>query len=114
MPANIAINLYGQYEVPTRYSIYYYRSTYYMRGSISKKMFDNAATLALSLDDAFNSSRDRYNSNYINLNAVGYDKRETRIARISFTYQFGKKSVKASRNHIGSDADEQKRIGGNQ
>lgn len=110
LPQDFAITLSGQYEVPTDFSIIHYNASRYLGGGISKLLFNNAATLTLTVEDIFNSRRDSYSSNYTNLNLTGYDKRETRIARLGFIYRFGKNNVTAARKHVTGNSDEQKRI----
>lgn len=110
LPADISINLSAQYEVPTFYAIYHYRSSYYASPSISKKLFGKRATLSLSVKDVFNTERDRYSTEYANLSMHGYDKKETRIGSLSFTWRFGKSTVKASRKHSVGNSDDMKRV----
>lgn len=110
LPLGMSLNVFGTYEVPTWYAIYYYRSAYYAQAGLSKKIH-NKLSLIFTVDDIFNSRRDRYMSQYSNLDFTGYDKRETRIFSLGFIYQFGKRTVKASRKHLNGDAEEQRRIG---
>lgn len=111
LPDGWGVNLLQFYEVPTYYAIYYYRSSYYTNGAISKKLFGNRMAINLSVSDIFNSRRDRYVSQYSNLDLIGLDKKETRIYSGSVTYYFGKRTVKANRRRTSGDAEEQSRIG---
>ncbi|QKJ29313.1 TonB-dependent receptor [Mucilaginibacter mali] len=112
LPGDVMINLAAQYEVPTFYAIYHYRASYYATPSISKKLFGKQATLSFTLKDAFNTERDRYSTEYANLSMMGYDKKETRIGSLSFTWRFGKSTVKASRKHSVGNSDDMKRVTG--
>lgn len=109
---DLTANVKGYYETPTFYGITSLKSSYYASAGFSKKMLHQAGTLSVTLDDIFNTHRDRYTSNFINLNVLGYDKKETRIGRISFIYRFGKKTVKAARAHDAGNSAEKSRIGG--
>ncbi|MES2279518.1 MAG: TonB-dependent receptor [Bacteroidota bacterium] len=112
LPGDIALNIYAQYEVPTYYAIYRYKASYYVSPGASKKLFNKRAALTLSIRDIFNTDRDRYSTDYANLNMMGYDKKETRIYSLSFTYRFGKSTVKASRRHVTGNSDDLKRVVG--
>lgn len=112
LPGNITISVAAQYEVPTFYAIYHYRATYYVSPAITKKLFGNRATLNINIKDVFNTERDRYSTEYANLSMVGYDKKETRIGSLSFTWRFGKSTVKASRRHSVGNSEDMKRVTG--
>lgn len=112
LPANISVNLYGQYEVPTFYAIYQYQASYTSRISISKLLFNKRSTLSFTCQDPFNTERDRFSSTFTNLNMMGYDKKETRIMRLSFAWRFGKSTVKTWRRHPTGNSDDLKRIVG--
>jgi iron complex outermembrane receptor protein len=110
LPAGISLTADGQYEVPTFYNLYHYRASYYVQSSVVKSLFNKRANLSFTMQDIFNTNRDRYSSNYANLNFVGYDKKETQKILLSFTYRFGKTTVKASRKHATGNSDDLKRI----
>lgn len=112
LPADITVNIAAQYEVPTFYAIYHYRSSYYVSPGVGKKLFDKRGSINLTVRDVFNTERDRYSSEYANLSLTGYDKKETRIASLSFTWRFGKSTVKASRKHAAGNAENMKRVTG--
>jgi len=111
LPDGFGINLLNFYEAPTYYAIYYYRSSYYTNATASKKIFGNRLSVNLSVNDIFNTRRDRYVSQYMNLDLIGLDKKETRYYTGSLTYYFGKRTIKARRRHISGDTEEQNRIG---
>jgi len=102
----------GKYETPTFYGISQYKSAYYANAGISQQLFDKKGSLKLGIDDIFNTIRDRASVNYQNLNLKIIDKYETRIAKLTFTYRFGKTSVKGVK-HQTANEDEQKRAVGN-
>jgi iron complex outermembrane receptor protein len=102
----------GKYESPTFYGISQYKSAYNADAGISQQLFGKKGSLKLSVDDIFNTIRDRATSNYQNLALSIMDKKETRVVRLSLTYRFGKTSVKAIK-HQTANEDEQKRAAGN-
>lgn len=112
LPADLTFALYADYEINTFYAIYNYRTNYSVMPSLSKKLFNKRATLNLTVRDIFNTDRARYSTNYANLNMVGYDKKESRIYSIGFTYRFGKSSVKAARKHDTGNIEDMKRVTG--
>jgi len=102
----------GKYESPTFYGISEYKSAYNADAGISEQLFDKAGSLKLSVNDIFNTIRDRASAHYQNLDLTIVDKSETRIVRLSFTYRFGKTSVKTVK-HRTANEEEQKRAAGN-
>jgi len=103
LPAGLSFNLYGFYETSNFYYIYQYKSSYYLNTGIQKSLLNKMATLSFTATDLFNSNRDRYNSSYANLNLTGFDKKETRIFKLTFTYKFGKNM--SSRKHVTGNSD---------
>jgi iron complex outermembrane receptor protein len=112
LPADITFALYAEYEVNTFYAIYNYKTNYHVMPGFSKRLFNKQATLNLTVKDIFNTDRARYSTNYANLNLVGYDKKETRNYTVTFTYRFGKSSVKAARKHATGNSEDMKRATG--
>lgn len=99
----------GKYESSTFYGISQFRANYYVDAGVSKQLFNKRGSLKLSVSDIFNTLRDRSLTNYQNLNLSITDKRESQIARLTFTYRFGKTTVKAASIHHTGNEEEQKR-----
>ncbi|WDF56588.1 TonB-dependent receptor [Mucilaginibacter sp. KACC 22063] len=108
---NWKLNVSGNYESPSYFGLSSLREVYYVNAGISKSFLNRTASLSLAAEDIFNTRRDSYMTMFSNIDISGYDKRSTRIVRLSFTYRFGKKTVKAARRHITGNDDEQKRVG---
>lgn len=102
----------GKYESPTFYGIGQFKANYWVNAGVSKQVFSKNGTIRLSIADIFNTHRDRSTINYQNLYANIYNKDETRIVRLSFTYRFGDIFLKNNRTHDTGNEDEQKRAGG--
>ncbi|ASU35864.1 outer membrane beta-barrel protein [Mucilaginibacter xinganensis] len=106
----------GEYESANFYGINQNKPRYRVDAGLGEQMFNNRGSLRLNVSDIFNTLRDRSSVNYQNLNLTVTDKLESRIARLTFTYRFGKTSVKTITTHRTGNEEEQKRIslgGGN-
>ena len=107
----IKAELYTDWESPTYFGINHYAAEFQSRAGISKSILNNNGSIKLAVSDIFNSEYYRYNSQYTNLNLTGYEKLGSRFVTATFTYKFGKQSVKAAK-HSSGNADEQKRLSG--
>jgi iron complex outermembrane receptor protein len=101
----------GKYESPTFYGIGQFKSNYAVDAAVSKQILENGI-IRLSVSDIFNTHRDRSTINYQNLSETIYNKDETRVVRLGFTYRFGNISLKGTKKHAASNEDEQNRAGG--
>jgi hypothetical protein len=110
--STLTAQIIGKYESPTFYGIGQFKSDYRVDASISKQLFNKNGTLTLGINDIFNTNRDRETINYQNLNMSVYDKAETRIVRLVFTYNFGNISLKGTKIHDTGNEEEQNRAGG--
>nr|WP_255486974.1 TonB-dependent receptor [Mucilaginibacter sp. SP1R1] len=109
--STIAAEVSGRYESPTLYGVNQLKQSYTVNAGIGKQLFNKRGNLKLTVIDIFNSDRDRYHTQYQNVDLTGINKRETRRVLLNFTYRFGKSSVKsASKHNTGSD-DELRRTG---
>jgi iron complex outermembrane receptor protein len=108
----ISATLYSHYESSTFYGLYSNRPVFYATPGVSMQVLHKAGTLSFTYNDIFNTLRDKSNTMYQNLDISTYDKRETRIARLSFVYNFGKRTVKGARKHTVGNSDEVKRMSG--
>ena len=106
----ITAELSGRYESPTFYGITRYKANYSVNAGVGAQLFNKRASLKLNVSDIFNTLQDRASINYQNLNMVLTDKVESQIARLIFTWYFGKTRAKTTSHHTGNE-DEQKRTG---
>lgn len=73
---------------------------------------NKAGNLKLGLSDIFHSQKARVNSTLTG-NTYNFEQiRNSRNLRLTFTYRFGKMTVKSERNRSTGLDDEQKRLGG--
>ncbi|MDB5140218.1 MAG: hypothetical protein JWR12_2134 [Mucilaginibacter sp.] len=105
----LSAEIYGKYETPSFYGINQFKSYYNVDASIGKTLFDKRGNIRLSVTDIFNTLRDRSRINYENLDMSIIDKRESQVARLTFTYRFGKTTLKAIAPHHPGNEEEQKR-----
>jgi len=109
LPDNFTAEVSGKYEAPTFYGIYLFKADYYVSVDVSKQILNKNGTLTFSANDVFNTYRDRSTINYQNLNMTVYDKIETRLFKLTFTYRFGNVSLKSIIRHSAGNEEEQKR-----
>lgn len=103
---SVSAGLIGFYETSCFYGISQFKANYYADGFISTQLFDNRGTLKLSMTDIFNTLRDRFNTNYQNLNFSVVDKIETQVVKLAFTYRFGKTTLKTITHRTGNEEEE--------
>ncbi len=105
----VIAELTGYYESPNFYGVNQFKANYNVGAGASKQLFGKRGSLRLSASDIFNTLRDRSRTNYQNLNMSIVDKRESQVVRLTFTYRFGKTSVKAAKVHDTGNEEELKR-----
>ncbi|MFI5159885.1 MAG: TonB-dependent receptor domain-containing protein [Sphingobacteriales bacterium] len=93
---------YGLYDVKPRYS-----TDAGLSHSFDQKKFN----VKLSMSDIFNTLRNDVNSNYQSTDLMITQKRESRITRLTVTYNFGNNKIKA-RQHQSGDDDLKQRVKG--
>jgi outer membrane receptor protein involved in Fe transport len=104
----VSAEISGRYETPAFYGINQFKANYFVNAGISKLLFDKRGSLRLNAGDIFNTKRDRSNTNYQNLDMSTIDKKESQVVRLTFTYRFGKTSVRVASHNTGNE-EEQKR-----
>lgn len=104
--------LFVSYNSPNRYTIWQYRSLYWATVSLNKSVGKNG-NLKISVQDVFRTQITSLNTAYgpVNISSRYYS--DTQRVRLSFSYNFGKKTVKGSRNRSLGNEAEKSRMGGN-
>lgn len=105
----ITADLFGSYETPSFYGISQFKANYYLDAYIGTQLFNSRVSLKLSMNDVFNTRRDRFSTNYQNLYMNTIDKTETQVVKLTFTYRFGKVATKSALHRTGNE-DEQTRL----
>ncbi|MET3977868.1 iron complex outermembrane receptor protein [Mucilaginibacter sp. UYP25] len=99
----------GNYQSAQSYSIFKIKSQYAIDAGISHSFYQKKMNIKLAVSDIFDTRKSRVSTNFsvTNLNLV--QKNETRIARITFTYNFGNNKIKARQHQTGAE-DEKGRV----
>jgi iron complex outermembrane receptor protein len=100
----------GYYETANQYGIRRFSPNYYANAGLSTPVLGKRGKLSINVADLFNTNRDRAYTLYQNIDLRINGKPETRIARLSFTYRFGKTTVKAATKHQTGTELEQDRM----
>jgi iron complex outermembrane receptor protein len=105
--AEIMVN----YDSPFLYGTYHFQHNIYGDLGVSHSFAGKKANVKLAVTDLFNTNRalmtSKFQSNDINI----YQKSESRIIRLAFTYNFGNNDLKI-RHHESGAGDEKSRVGG--
>jgi hypothetical protein len=97
----------GSYESPLDYGTFSIRPRYSIDAGLSKTLFNKKASLKFALSDVFNTYKTNLSSILSGLTYEVRQKNESQVARISFTYRFGKNEIKpARRRSTGTEAEQ--------
>jgi iron complex outermembrane receptor protein len=102
------------YQAPLYYGIKQYQQFFIANAGISKAILSNKGVIKLSVNDIFNSDMYKYTSQYLNVDLAGREKSGSRFVTLSFTYRFGKQTVKNATKKVGGNADDQQRLKGSE
>jgi hypothetical protein len=108
LPKDFSAELGGWYQARQLYGYMDLQPMWMLNAGIQKLLFDKRATLRLNIQDIFWTGYPSATSIYTGYREDFIAERETRVANISFTYRFGKKTVPQTRRHS-SGAEEEKR-----
>jgi hypothetical protein len=93
--------IYGTYKVTPVYGIDL---------GLSKSFADNKMNLKFAATDIFNQRKANISSAIVQQDYKVYQKPETRVFRLTFTYNFGSKLIKAVRERANGSSAEQNRV----
>ncbi len=112
LPKDFNVEVNSNYSSRFVNGIYTYKSNANIDFGLGKSFSKGAANLRFSVSDVFNTRfATRYFTNFTNLDVNLDSKFESRIARLNFTYRFGKATVKAARKRDTATDDEKQRVG---
>lgn len=80
---------------------------------LQKTVLNKKGTLKLNVNDPFWLNKFRGNTSYQDINFKIQSRWESRVARLTFTYNFGNQNVKAARQRSTGTEAERNRAGGN-
>jgi len=103
----------GNYQSALTYALFYVKPQYSVDGGISHSFANKKANIKLSMSDMFNTRRNDVTSNYGDNDLDIRQKRETRITRLTFTYNFGSNKIHARHHESGADDLKQRVKGAN-
>ena len=106
----LTAELNGNYESPIEYGTLSIGSRYGVDAGLSKSLFKKKASLKLALSDVFNTQDTELTSAYPGLKYDLYQKNESQIGRISFSYRFGNNEIKPARRRSTGTESEQGRM----
>ncbi|HEY8969481.1 MAG TPA: outer membrane beta-barrel family protein, partial [Puia sp.] len=99
------------YYSPMAVGAYRFQSQFEMGAGLSKSWMEGRAVMALNVTDIFNTSRRRYTAASYGVASTNRDYTETRFVKLSFTYKFGKSTVKAARTRSSAIEEIKNRMG---
>jgi hypothetical protein len=102
----------AHYQSDLAYGLYDVKARYSADAGISHSIDHKKLNIKLSMSDIFNTLRNDVNSNYESTVLFITQKRESRITRLTLTYNFGNNKIKA-RDHQTGDDDLKQRVKGN-
>lgn len=102
----------GNYQSALTYGLFYVKPQYSVDAGISHSFAQKKANIKLSTSDIFNTRRNDVTSNYGSNDLDIRQKRESRITRLTFTYNFGSTKIRAREHQSGAD-DLNGRVKGN-
>jgi len=101
----------GNYQSELTYGLFDVKPRYSIDAGVSHSFANKKANIKLSVADIFNTLRNDVTTNYQSTNLDITQKRESRITRLTFTWNFGNNKIKA-RQHQSGDDEEKNRVKG--
>ncbi|SDQ00913.1 Outer membrane receptor proteins, mostly Fe transport [Mucilaginibacter sp. OK268] len=101
----------GDYQSPLTYGIYKIRPRYGIDAGVSHSFANKKANIKLALDDIFYMRRNNLSSRTLGNDFDIRQNYDSRVGRLTFTYNFGNNKIKAREHRSGAD-DEKGRVKG--
>lgn len=102
--------IYGAYGSPSFSGLLDYGSYSNVRAAVKKTLLHNQASLKLEVMDIFYQANVRVSSEVVPIVTDGLNRTDTRRVRLSFTYKFGKTSLKGHQVQTKANVDELNRL----
>ncbi len=100
----------GNYQSPLVYGVFNIKPQYAVDAGLSKTFLNKKLNAKFSVSDIFNTRTNNLTSNYQNTNIAIYQKRDSRIALLTLTYNFGNSKLAPTRRHKSGADDEKNRV----
>jgi len=97
------VELMSRYQSSLEYGIFLVKPQYSNDIGVSHSFDDKKANIKFSVSDIFNQRRNDVTSNYQSNDLDIKQKNETRVARLTFTYNFGSNKIKSREHQSGAD-----------
>lgn len=110
LPAGITMELSGNYRSGLVYGLFEINPQYGLDFGLSKKVLNGKGNIKIGLDDIFKTRIQQVNVLQDDLNVQVNSVRDTRRAKINFSYNFGNNKVKAARRRTTATDDATSRI----
>lgn len=98
------------YQTPLVYSLYHIGNEWGVDLGASYSIMNKKGSLRLSATDVFNTRQQNIRTNHSDLNVKIFQKHDTRVVRLTFTYNFGNMKNRVQQRDLNSD--EKSRVGG--
>ncbi|RFZ82889.1 TonB-dependent receptor [Mucilaginibacter terrenus] len=99
----------GYYQSPLSFGIFDIKQQYAVDAGVSHSFYQKKMNVKFAVSDIFNTRRNAVSSHYQSVNLDVHQKNETRLARLTFTYNFGNSKIKMRQHQTGAD-DEKNRV----
>lgn len=107
------LELLSNYRSALTAGIYDVRPRFNLDAGISHSFANKKANIKFSVSDVFNTLTNNVNSMYQSVNLEIRQKGETRVSRLTFTYNFGNTKIKARQHQTGADEESNRAGKGN-
>ncbi|MGV3538506.1 MAG: outer membrane beta-barrel protein [Rufibacter sp.] len=111
LPNNWSAEVIGVYRSREIYGFLDVQPIKFLSVGVQKQFWDRKANVKLNVSDVFYSNRVRATTALTGYTESFYQRRDSRVATISFTYRFGGNQVAPSRRRTGGAEEEKRRAG---
>ncbi|MDP4207454.1 MAG: outer membrane beta-barrel family protein [Bacteroidota bacterium] len=111
LPAHFSYEISGFYQSKMLYGMFRISHMYSIDMGLEKNLWDNKASLKLSVRDVFKMMKNFARAQYDNVNLTSSNSWDSRVVTLNFSYRFGKSNLKPSRQRSTGIDDEQGRVG---
>ncbi|WP_210486783.1 TonB-dependent receptor [Rufibacter aurantiacus] len=111
LPKNWSAELIGVYRSREIYAFLDIQPVRFLTLGVQKQFLDKKANVKLNVTDVFYSNKIRATTALTGYYEKFYQRRDTRVATLSFTYRFGGTQVVPARRRTGGAEDEKRRAG---
>ncbi|GAA4312388.1 TonB-dependent receptor [Nibribacter koreensis] len=111
LPKDWSAEVIGVYRAREIYGFLDVEPVRFLSVGVQKQFLEKKASLKLNVSDVFYSNKTRATTELTSYAERFYQRRDTRVATLSFTYRFGKSQVAPSRRRTGGAEEEKRRAG---